>query len=217
VYEGTDALLGRAVWLIDADDFNSLRPLVMTARLWRGVQPIYDVIPEQNRVVVARDRRSDKDAVADLAALRAVPQGLVRDLYGVARALEWLHGESLALGGFDIARALGPIGPRVTLAPAPLPIDADDDSKERDWQSFGALVDAALDLAPDATLDGRGRVLAMLHDRRLLDRADLEALGAEAQSLLKWPSFLDAVAQRLVQGASARVVARLVKNVVRGP
>ena len=87
---------------------------------------------------------------------------------------------------------------------------------DADWNSFGALVDHALDLLPDATLDGRGRILAMLHDRRLLDRADLEALGAEAQSLARWPAFLEATALRLVQGASARVVARLVANVVRG-
>ena len=111
---------------------------------------------------------------------------------------------------------MGPFGPRLALAPAALPVAATGESRRADWDSFGALIDAAFDLPPDATLDGRGRVLAMLHDKRLLDRHDLEALGAEAQSLTKWPDFLEAVAQRLVQGASARVVARLVANVLRG-
>ncbi len=213
VYEGTDLLLERAVWLVEADDFEALGSLVVCARLWRGVQPVYDVIPEKNRVVVARDRGGRR---ADLEALRAVPQGLMRDLNGVAHALEWFHEQSLCFGGFPIERALGPIGPRLALAPAHLPHAATEEGKQADWDAFGALVDTALDLAPDPTLDGRGRVLAMLHDRRLLDRTDLESLGAEAQSLTKWPAFLDATTQRLVQGASARVVARLVANVLRG-
>lgn len=213
VYEGTDLVVERGVWLVEADDMGALRTLAVVARLWRGVQPVYDVIPEANRVVVARD---PSGATADLATLRAVPQGLMRDLAGVARALEWLHGQGLSLGGFPVERALGPVGPRLRFAPAPLPIDASNVAVDADWASFGALVDHALDLLPDATLDGRGRILAMLHDRRLLDRADLEALGAEAQSLARWPAFLEATALRLVQGASARVVARLVANVVRG-
>jgi tetratricopeptide (TPR) repeat protein len=213
IYEGTDLVLERPVWLVEADDFTLLRPLVLCAQLWRGVQPVYDVIPGAGRVVVARDRSGQ---TADLAALRAVPQGLMRDLAGVARALDWLHEKGLALGGFALERGLGPIGPRLRIAPAPLFVEATKESVALDWDSFGALVDASFDLAPDPTLDGRGRVLAMLHDKRLLDRADLEALGAEAQSLTRWPAFLEATALRLVQGASARVVARLVRNVVRG-
>jgi tetratricopeptide (TPR) repeat protein len=213
IYEGTDLVLERPVWLIDADDFAMLRPLVVSARLWRGVQPIYDVIPDANRVVVARDRAGQ---VVDLAALRRVPQSLTRDLAGVARALEWLHGEGFAAGGFTLERALGPVGPRLTLAPASLFVDATPERVAADWESFEALVDTAFDLQPDPTLDGRGRVLQMLHDKRLLDRQDLEALGAEAQSLTRWAAFLEATTLRLVQGASARVVARLVANVVRG-
>lgn len=213
VYEGTDLVLERPVWLVEADDFAALRPLVVCAQLWRGVQPVYDVIPDASRVVVARDRQGH---TVDLASLRAVPQGLMRDLAGVARALEWLHGEGQCLGGFPVERALGPIGPRLRIAPAPLFVDATPAGIEADWASFNALVDASFDLPADETLDGRGRVLAMLHDKRLLDRADLEALGAEAQSLTKWPAFLEATTLRLVQGASARVVARLVANVVRG-
>ncbi len=213
VYQGTDLVVDRPVWLVEADEMAALRTLVVVARLWRGVQPVYDVLPEANRVVVARDRAGKS---ADLAALRLVPQGLMRDLAGVARALEWLHGQGLCLGGFDVDRGLGPVGPRLRFAPAPLPVDSTNALVARDWDSFNALVDHALDLAPDATLDARGRILAMLHDRRLLDRADLEALGGEAQSLTRWPAFLEATALRLVQGASARVVARLVANVVRG-
>jgi serine/threonine-protein kinase len=213
VYEGTDLTLDRAVWLIEADDTALLKPLIVCARLWRGVQPVYDVIPDAHRVVLARDAAH---APLDFAALRTVPQGLARDLAGVGAAIEWLHGQGWALGGFPIERALGPVGPRLRLAPAPLPQEASVRTKGRDWDSFGALVDAAFDLRPDRTLDGRGRVLAMLHDTRLLDRADLDALGAEAQALTSWPAFLDAVVARLVQGSSSRVVARLVANVLRG-
>ena len=131
-------------------------------------------------------------------------------------ALARLHEQGIALCGFTLARALGPVGPRLNLAPAPLPVEADAAAVEADWESFGALVDAAFELPADPTLDGRGRVLAMLHNRRLLDRADLEALGAEAATLTEWPAFLDAVIARLVQGASSRVVARLVAGVLRG-
>lgn len=213
VYEGTDLLLERPVWLVDAEHFEDLRHLVACAPLWRGVQPVYDVIPDRQRVVVARDR---VEAKADLAALRAVPHALMRDLGGVAVALARLHAQGVALDGFALDRALGPVGPRLNLAPAPLPVEASAVAKARDWQSFGALVDAAFDLPADDTLDGRGRVLAMLHDTRLLDRADLEALGREAATLTEWPAFLDAVIARLMAGASARVVAKLVAGVVRG-
>lgn len=213
VYEGTDLMLERPVWLVEAERFEDLKNLVACARLWRGVQPVYDVIPDLQRVVVARDRVEVK---ADLVALRSVPHALMRDLGGVAVALARLHAQGLALGGFPLERALGPVGPRLKLAPAPLPLEANDDVTQRDWHSFGALVDEAFDLTPDATLDGRGRVLAMLHDKRLLDRADLEALGREAATLSEWPAFLDAVIARLVLGASARVVAKLVAGVVRG-
>lgn len=213
VYEGTDLLLERPVWLVEAERFEDLAPLVACARQWRGVQPVYDVIPELQRVVVARDR---VDTRADLAALRAVPHALMRDLGGVAVALSRLHAQGIALGGYAVERALGPVGPRLNFAPAPLPVEARAEAVARDWESFGALVDLAFDLPEDATLDGRGRVLAMLHDQRLLDRADLEALGREAASLTEWPAFLDAVIARLVQGASARVVAKLVAGVVKG-
>jgi tetratricopeptide (TPR) repeat protein len=213
VYEGTDVLLARPVWIVEADDLQALAPLVVWARVGRGVQPVYDVLPEARRVVVARDKQR---AVADLSKLRAVPQGLTRDLAGVARALVWLHREGWCLDGFPIERALGPIGPRLAVAPAPLPVPHTPEAEAADWSSFGALVDAAFALEPDATLDARGRVLAMLHHERMLDRADLDVLGAEAQRLTEWPAFLDAVVTRLVQGASSRVVARLVASVVRG-
>jgi hypothetical protein len=219
VFEGTDLTLDRAVWLVEADSFPTLRPFVVCARLWRGVQPVYDVVPEENRVVLARDVGADKTQSApsvDVRLLREVPQGLARDLAGVATAIEWLHGQGISLGGFPVERAVGSVGLRLALAPAPLLLELTPRDRAADWDSFLKLVDTAFDLPPDATLDGRGRLLAMLHDRRLLDRADLDALGAEAERLGSWPPFLDAVVQRLVLGASARVVARLVANVLRG-
>jgi len=99
-WEATDALVARPVWLIerdgsvdvaadsDSDDngVDDLAPFAVAARLWKGVQPIYDVVVDDDgrvrQVVLARDA---KNARADLQALRRVPQGLSRDLIAVAK------------------------------------------------------------------------------------------------------------------------------------
>jgi hypothetical protein len=56
--------------------------------------------------------------------------------------------------------------------------------------------------------------LAALHDGRFLERSDLEQLALVASD--PWPRFLVKVTERLVAGAQSRVVARLVKWVVKG-
>jgi tetratricopeptide (TPR) repeat protein len=217
VWEGIDALVARPVWLVerDGDDDGGLSRFVPVARQWRGVQPVYDVIVDEQQavqqVVLARDAHN---GTADLAALRAVPQGLARDLVAVAEALTALHVDGVALGGFDLERASGPVGPRLRFAPAPLPVVATAEAMAADWQSFEALVDAAFDTIVDDTLDARGRVLAALHNGRFLERHDLEALAREREAT--WPRFLLAVVDVLSRGAQGRTVARLVAAVVRG-
>jgi hypothetical protein len=217
VWEGIDALVARPVWLVerDGDDGGGLARFVPVARQWRGVQPVYDVIVDDQQavlqVVLARDAHNGS---ADLAALRAVPQGLARDLVAVAEALTALHVDGVALGGFDLERASGPVGPRLRFAPAPLPVVASAEATAADWASFEALVDAAFDTIVDDTLDARGRVLAALHNGRFLERHDLEALARERDA--PWPRFLLAVVDVLSRGAQGRTVARLVAAVVRG-
>lgn len=211
-YEGTDLLLDRTVWLVEADDARLLEPLTVCARLWRGVQPVYDVLPEACRVVVARDAVG---RTADMVSLRDVPQGLARDLAGVARALDTLHGQGWCLDGFPVERALGPIGPRLRLAPAPLFVPATSEGIAADARAFGMLVEAAFALDPHETLDVRTRLLRALSERRALDRGDVDTLQGSAWPT-PWSAFLDAVAHRLVLGASSRVVARLVASILRG-
>jgi serine/threonine protein kinase len=220
-WEAWDALVNRPVWLVergpdaDAVGFDPLGGALAAARLWRGVQPVYDlVVDDAGRVVQVILARHPHRKVADLSELRRVPQGLARDLSAVAAALESLHGAGFAVAGFPAVRAIGPIGPRLRLAPSPPLVPATPDAIARDWESFGALVDAAFDAAPDDSLDARGRLLAALHDGRLLERDDLEALARERDA--PWPRFLDAVVEHLVRGAGARTVARLVASVVRG-
>lgn len=226
-WEATDALVARPVWIVardvgvstphdgDADGIDDLAPFAIAARLWRGVQPIYDVVVDDGghvqQVVLARDASGH---VADLAELRRVPQGLTRDLVAVAEALVALHKEGIACGGFTLERALGPVGPRLRFAPAPPPVAATTTTTTADWQSFEALVDAAFDTDADDNLDARGRLLAALHNGSFLERHDLEALARDRDA--PWPRFLSLVVEHLSRGAQARTVARLVGTVVRG-
>jgi tetratricopeptide (TPR) repeat protein len=219
-WEAWDALVHRPVWLVERADagdaaHDPLAGALAAARLWRGVQPVYDlVVDEVGRVAQAILARHPQRKVADLAELRAVPQGLARDLSAVAAALATLHRAGFAVDGFPVVRAIGPIGPRLRLAPSPPLVPATDAAVARDWDSFGALVDAAFAAVPDESLDARGRLLAALHNGRLLERDDLEALARERDA--PWPRFLDAVVEHLVRGAGGRTVARLVSSVVRG-
>jgi tetratricopeptide (TPR) repeat protein len=231
-YEAQDALVARPVWLVEVDAAaleapvdgvavdspfanNPLGVFVEAARLWRGVQPVYDIVlDERGRVRQVILARKASRHMADFADLRRVPQGLSRDLTAIAEALMALHTGGVAVGGFDTARATGPIGPRLRLAPAPLLVGATDDAIAADWHSFGALVAAAFDAPEDDTLDDRGKLLAALHNGRFLERHDLEALARERDA--PWPRFLEQVADQLVRGAQGRTVAKLVASVVYG-
>ena len=224
-WEATDALVARPVWLIerdtraaqdlDGDGLDDLAPFSTAARLWRGVQPIYDVLVDDDgrvrQVVLARDANG---ARANLDELRRVPQSLTRDLVAVAEALTTLHKEGLALGGFDVDRAVGPVGPRLRFAPAPPLVTATPATITADFVSFEGLVDAAFAADDDSSLDARGRLLAALHNGRFLERNDLEALAREREA--PWPQFLSLVGEHLSRGAQSRTVARLVASIVRG-
>ncbi len=224
-YEAHDAVVNRTVWLVERvagavadgveDGADPLAAFAKAARLWRGVQPVYDIVTDDAghvvSVVLARDERR---RTVDLAQLREVPQGLSRDLAAVASAIDALHKAGVAVGGFPVVRALGPIGPRLRLAPAPLLVPASEDAIAKDWASFGDVVAAAFDAVSDDTLDDRGRLLAALHNGRFLERHDLEDLARDKDA--PWPRFLLALEEHLVRGAQARVMAKLVASVVKG-
>lgn len=212
VYEGQDLTVSRPVWILELDDDEGVAALAACARIARGVQPVYDVLPDARRAVIARDPEQRR---ADLAALRQVPQSLVRDLSAVASALESLHASGLALGGFEIDRAIGPVGPRLRLAPAPLPVARTDEGERRDWESFAALVDGAFDIRPDRAPTPRERLLAALVDLRALDGAGAIALFEEGAGE-GWSAFLDRVTARLVAGAPGRIMARLAARLLSG-
>jgi hypothetical protein len=84
-----------------------------------------------------------------------------------------------------------------------------------DAASFTHLVEVAFGVADDPSLDKRGRLLAALHDGRFLERSDLVALSAHGDE--PWVRFLPRLIDRLVAGAPARVVARLVRAVIHEP
>jgi tetratricopeptide (TPR) repeat protein len=220
-YQAHDALVNRPVWLLERVDdggagrVDPLAGALCAARLWGGVQPVSDLVIDDDgrvrQVIVARGPRGE---AADLSVLRQVPQGLARDLGAVATALASLHKAGFAVGGFPVERALGPIGPRLRLAPGPPLLAATVEQIAHDWQSFEALVDAAFGTAPDDTLDARGRLLAALYNGRFLERDELDAVARERAGA--WPRFLESVVEHLVRGAGARTVARLVASVLRG-
>jgi tetratricopeptide (TPR) repeat protein len=209
VYEGRDLTVGRPVWIVETEDADALAALAACARLLEGVQPVYDVLPEAGRAVVARDAAQRQ---VDLASLREVPQALARDLGAVAAALDALHEAGLALGGFEPARVLGPIGPRIRFAPAPVPVPAAESARRADWESFGAFVALAFGASEEGEGDARARVLDELARRRLISPEDRDAL-AEKES---WSALLDAVTERLIAGNPGRVMARLVRSAIRG-
>lgn len=211
VYEGRDLSVGRPVWLLETQDPAALAALTACARLQRGVQPVYDVLPEAGRVIVARHPTA---RVADLASLREVPQHLTRDLAAVAHAIAALHEQGLSLGGFPPERGRGPIGPRLRLAPAPVPVERTDDRVAEDWKSFVALVDEAFGMEPSLHSDPRRRLLLTLQRARVLSKDDVEGLAALGGET--WVTFLDAVTERLVAAARGRVMARLAASVLRG-
>jgi len=212
VYEASDTLLERGVWLVQCDDDEALRALVACASLGRGAQPISDVIREQRQVIIARDgfvRTLKKDA------LRAVPQGLARDLAALASAIEKLHDEGFALGGFDVERALGPVGPRLKLAPASLPVVLDDGARAADLSSLARVVADMLALPAEIESPSLTDVVVALVDRQELTRQDGDAIVAELASA-KWSRVLDALAARLVLSAQKRVIAQLAVLVLKG-
>lgn len=216
VYEGRDRTVARPVWLIECDDADALLALAACARLNRGLQPVYDVLPDAGRVIVARDAAH---RAFDLEALRDAPQALARDLSAVAGALQGLHEAGLALDGFESTRLRGPVGPRIRLAPARIPVVSTPAALAADWRAFDDFVDEAFgsrtpsNPAETGEAEGaRGRMLATLLQRRYISAADVAEVSREAS----WPALLDAVGERLLASTPGRVMARLVRSVIRG-
>jgi len=221
VYEGEDKALERQVWLVEANDKAELAPLVACAKAGNGVQPVYDVQRDGCRVIVARDstrKRRSKEA------LRQMPQTLSRDFEQLATSLARLHEEGFALGGFDFKRAVGPTGPRMRVAPAPLPVVGDEGACQADWLAFGVVllqafgddgVDAAAAETTTSTL--KERFVYHLEQGAFLQRPDVDALRSALEANAPWPQLLAAITEKLVQRAPVRVITRLIASVVDDP
>jgi tetratricopeptide (TPR) repeat protein len=207
LWTGQDMAVGRPIWIVRSDDAGTLAPLVRCARQWHALQPVYDVVMREPEtwVVLARDTRTQR---VDLSTLRVVPQGLARDLLALAKLLEGLHADQTAFGGFTLERALGPVGIRMTLAPAALPVEASVAHIAGDWRSFGLLARAAFG-ADDVIEDDRAAVGEALLAQQVLDHATVSSLVS-----MPWVDMLRALAQALVVNAEARVVSRMVANAI---
>lgn len=212
VYEGSDTLLERSVWIVEAESDVALLALMACASLGRGAQPIYDVIAERRHVVIARDAFA---RATRLEGLRGVPQGLFRDLSSLAAALEALHDQGYALGGIDRERALGPVGPRLRLAPASVPRVIDDTLRAADLRTFARFVGDMLELPEEVSEPVPDDVLHALLDRQLLSRSDAEELRHELANA-RWSRVASAIASRLVLSAQKRVIAQLAVQVLKG-
>jgi hypothetical protein len=211
VYEGDDRTLRRAVWIVEVDDDTILEPFKLSARIGRGVQPVYDVVPEQRRAVIARDAAQRE---VEVGKARELPQGLARDLASVAAALERVHEAGFAFGGLSPERLIGPVGPRLRLAPAPPPAPSTAVGIANDWQDFGRFSASSLGAPEEAGLS-MAALTEALEVLRLLERAESAALMADTEQL-SWSAYLEQLAERLVKSARARVMARLAVGILRG-
>ena len=210
VYEGEDLTVARPVWLVDVDDDEAFAALGLCAGIARGLQPVYDILPDSRRAVIARDKEQRNAA---WAALRALPQSLVRDCAALAAALESMHQAGYMIDGFGVERCRGPIGPRLRLAPAPLPKPAMPAGIQKDWQSFTEFIRRAFDL-PDGDPDScRDDLLQVLVARRFLEPAEAQGFLEENESST-WSACLSALCQQLLVGASGRVMARLANRIL---
>ena len=211
VYEGEDLTVARSVWLVDVDDDDAFAALGLCAGIGRGLQPVYDILPDSRRAVIARDKEQRNAA---WAALRALPQSLVRDCAALATALEAMHNAGYMIDGFGVERCRGPIGPRLRLAPAPLPRPVEAAGVHKDWQSFAEFLRRAFDL-PDGDLAScRDDLLQVLVARRFLEAAEAERISS-AHEATTWSAFLESLCQQLLVGASGRVMARLANRILR--
>lgn len=212
---GIDTSLERPVWVIETPDAAALDAYLVCARIRRGVQPVYDVIPGQCRVILARDAASQ---TFPRRQWREVPQHLVRDLAAVAEALEQLHDAGYALGGFPVERALGPFGPRLRLAPAPLPKILTPALGASDNDSFASLVEFVFELAPSDSATALGRLVENLASSAAIEEEGRRKLRLMTNSGERTSVLLRELSATLVASARGRVMGRLAANILRhGP
>ncbi|MCP4500706.1 MAG: protein kinase [Deltaproteobacteria bacterium] len=232
VYEGEDLALHRQVWLVESNVEHELDPLIAVAKVGSGVQPVYDVQQGEKRVIVARDSTRKRRTTENL---KQIPQSLSQDFMQLASSIHRLHQEGYAFGGFDYKRAVGPIGPRMRLAPAQLPLVSDDEKKEADWKSFGKAVqisfgsaahlledenDAAADHAlPDefSLSLSQEHFIFLLEQDGFLQREDSLNLRSLIEENAPWHILLAAVSKTLILRAPVRVISRLIASVVEEP
>jgi len=212
VFEGSDTLLERSVWIVEAETDDALQALMASASLGRGTQPVYDIISERRHVVIARDAFA---RATRLESLRGVPQGLFRDLSSLASAVEALHESGYALGGFDRERALGPVGPRLRLAPASIPRPLDEAMRQADLRSLSRFFGDMLALPEEVADPTHDDILHALEERQFLSRHDEEELCQELKGA-RWSRVASVIAARLVLSAQKRVIAQLAVQVLKG-
>lgn len=211
-YEGVDDSLERPVWVIETDDPASLDAFLVCARIPRGVQPVYDVVPVERRAILARDAAAPH---FPLRRWREVPQHLVRDLAAVAEALEQLHDAGYAIGGFPIERALGPFGPRLRLAPAPLPTALTPTAAARDDESFARLIENVFDLVQSDAATALRRLIEHLTGSAAIEEEGSKKLLSSMNSGERTSVLLRELSATLVTSARGRVMSRLAANILR--
>ena len=209
VYEGHDRVVKRPVWIVESDDPIDLDALSACAKISAGSQPVYDVLREQKRAVIARDEDA---SVPTFEELRSIPQGLARDLRALAGAIACVHDEGFAFFGFEKENALGPAGPRLRLAPAPLPKPATPSGQEQDWNAFANLVVEAFGGVREG--EAREDLLRALGRAHLIDAQKQIELLEKVKVAANWAQILDEVSAVLVSGHGARVIARVAKQVL---
>lgn len=190
--------------------------------LGRGAQPVLDLLPSAGLCVLGPSGTPAAPIAAGHTGLRS----MLRDFAAVADALTALHAAGQALGGFAPDRLAGHVGPRLTLAAAPLPGSATPERITADWQSFAQALRAATGLTPTHTtpdevtddadsapttantrVDTPSALLRALHAGGWLADADLAPLLERAQAeAAAWPALLHDTVGVLLTDAGRPVV-----------
>jgi serine/threonine protein kinase len=213
VYEGWDVLLTRPVWIVDVKDESQLDTIQRCANLDVGVQAIYDILPQQRRAVLSRDRENRK---ADPKELSNIPQSLLRDLAAVAKSLQAIHQIGLGFGDLQPDRWVGPVGPRIRLAPGGLPMQATTEMKKKDWESFEQVLRSAFTLSLEESSSIRQALLEKLAEERWIDPSNTSKIQEANDEHASWESFLTQCCEEVVHGSSTRMAAQLWGKILRG-
>lgn len=211
VFEGWDTLLARSVWIVQVETHEELERLQKCASIAVGIQPVYDLRQSMMQCVLARD---DNGALVDVDRLRFVPQSFLRDLARVANALSKVHSLGLALGAVSFERFLGPVGPRICLAPCALPIPLTQPAETKDWQGFEELVRRGFSLSSTDTMALREEIIQDLIHHHYLDLDRVGVLKDVVRPEVSWHEFLGQCSNTVVNTSSARLAGQILGQFV---